>query len=273
MLVDGPAQQTQALVRVFVAGEGPFRFTLDTGASQSLVDRRLARDVDAPIVARGRPVVGVAGAARADVARLERWRVGSVRLPSVRVAVVPLRAATGTGARPSRGLLGSDVLRRFGLVTVDYANGRLVLGRDQPIDRSRWRSVDLRVVRGLGGSTLIFANVAIGGETVPFAVDTGASRSAIEAGLAARSGLEVRAREQTVVGIGGVVSADVVEVRRWNVAGVRLPRSLAAAIDFPDAPPGAPFPRLRGLLGSDVLRQFGAIAIDFDEGLLWLRGA
>lgn len=274
LLVEGPGSQTQPLVRIRIAGVGPFAFALDTGASQSLVDRSVARRVDAPIVARGRVIVGVGGVARADVARIERWRTGSVRLPAARVAVLAGRLG-GSGARSGRrvrGLLGSDVLSRYGLVVVDYERERLSLG-SAPQDLAAWRSAPLRIVRGAEGSRLAMIDLDLGGETVAFVLDTGASRSAVDRELAHRLRLGVVARDQIVMGVGGVRRADLVRVRGWSASGIRLPQARAAVLDVPRVPRGlAPGPAFLGLLGSDVLRRFGAVTIDYENGRLWLRG-
>jgi len=56
--------------------------------------------------------------------RVSSWNVGGVPLPTVVVSSSPI---AGLNAHPF-GLVGSDVLSRFGSVTIDYANKQLILG-------------------------------------------------------------------------------------------------------------------------------------------------
>jgi len=112
---------TIVLVPVSVNGYGPYEFILDTGASSSSVDRRLADRLGLPETGQSANVRGVGGTTVAPMVRLREWRVGGRPLRS-RTLVV-----TDVGDDRVSGLLGSDELRRFGKVTVDYSRQRLVL--------------------------------------------------------------------------------------------------------------------------------------------------
>jgi len=105
---------------------------------------------------------------------------------------------------------------------------------------------------------------------LPFALDTGASRSLISASLAAQLHLPARGSAGMLQGVTGTASAENYAVASWRAGSVALPPALIAAIGSPTAGAGA---RLRGpvgLLGSDVLSRYGKIAIDYDKGLLVL---
>ena len=56
--------------------------------------------------------------------RVSNWNVGGVPLPNVVVSSAPI---AGLNAH-AFGLLGSDVLSRFGSVTIDYHDKQLILG-------------------------------------------------------------------------------------------------------------------------------------------------
>ena len=77
---------------------------------------------------------GVTGAATAENFAVASWRAGSVRLPPSMIAAigsaVAQTGATGTLRGPI-GLLGSDVLSRYGKIAIDYDKGLLVL--DPPV--------------------------------------------------------------------------------------------------------------------------------------------
>ena len=116
---------TLALVEVTIRDQGPFLFALDTGASSSVVDLDVATRLGLPRAGTSREVTGVTGEQTVPLADVESWRVADVELGSTRVALVDLPDPhRGPGLE---GLLGSDVLSRFGCVVVDYANRRLEL--------------------------------------------------------------------------------------------------------------------------------------------------
>jgi predicted aspartyl protease len=70
------------VVSVRIGNAGPFDFILDTGASSSIVSADLARQIGAPIVARGE-VVTSAGTELRDVVRLDAVSVAGARVESV----------------------------------------------------------------------------------------------------------------------------------------------------------------------------------------------
>ncbi|MCW2897847.1 MAG: hypothetical protein JWO67_112 [Streptosporangiaceae bacterium] len=112
---------TIVFVQVMVNGRGPFDFILDTGASSSSVDRSLVQQLQLPMTGSTAYVQGIAGEALAPVVRVRGWTLGGQ----------PLRARTmpmfELGDSRVAGLLGSDELRRFGAVTVDYRRQKLTL--------------------------------------------------------------------------------------------------------------------------------------------------
>lgn len=116
---------TLALVEVGLQGQGPFLFALDTGASSSVVDRQLGDRLGLPRSGRTRQVTGVIGEQSVPLARVESWRLGDVELGPVEAALVDLPSPQE--GRGLQGLIGSDVLSRFGCVVVDYSGQQLEL--------------------------------------------------------------------------------------------------------------------------------------------------
>jgi predicted aspartyl protease len=114
---------TAALVRVFIHGQ-LVPMLIDTGATVTVINRTAARKLHLRTVGKPHQFCGVTGCALARRVRLKNWNVGGVPLPSVVVSSSPI---AGINAHPF-GLLGSDVLSRFGSVTIDYANKELILG-------------------------------------------------------------------------------------------------------------------------------------------------
>jgi hypothetical protein len=127
-IADLGAGSTLVYVPVTIAGQGPFQFVLDTGASKTAIDPQLARRLELAVVHGAAGVAQTAGGQSADpvqVLRVDEWRIGEVALPST--TVVTLELAWPDDDTAPDGLLGSDVLRHFGAVTIDYGAATLRL--------------------------------------------------------------------------------------------------------------------------------------------------
>lgn len=110
------------LVDVRVNGSGPYRFLLDTGTSRSIVSDVLARELDAPVVAKSE-VVTNAGSELRLVVRLASVSIAAARVEHLLAPVLPAARldAIGSGVR---GVLGQDFLSAFNY-TLDYRHARL----------------------------------------------------------------------------------------------------------------------------------------------------
>jgi hypothetical protein len=128
-ILEGPDGQVIVVVPVFIAGEGPFAFALDTGASRTLVDQAIADQLELPISEQGVDVLGVGGQSQVDLVEVQTWRLGErVALPPSTLAVIDLPAAEeGSGLQ---GLMGSDQLAEFGTVFIDFDEGFMVVGAE-----------------------------------------------------------------------------------------------------------------------------------------------
>ncbi len=115
---------TAALVRVFIHGR-LVPMLIDTGATVSVINVTAARRLHLKTVGKRHRFCGVTGCAFARRVRVGNWNVdGTVPLPTVVVSSSPI---AGLNAH-AFGLLGSDVLSRFGSVTINYAAKQLTLG-------------------------------------------------------------------------------------------------------------------------------------------------
>jgi len=115
--------ETLAVARVIVHGHA-FPFLIDTGSSKTLVNTELARKLHLKTVGRPINVTGVGCSESASKVRLSGWSIGGQSLPSI---VATSSTIAGSGGKPF-GLLGSDVLSKFGAIGLDYAHGQLTLG-------------------------------------------------------------------------------------------------------------------------------------------------
>jgi hypothetical protein len=113
-----------AFAKVFIGGEGPFTFTVDTGASHSVVDYDVVRRLHLRTIGDPLTVTGITCRGSAARLRMAKWRVGRVKLPAAEIQTIDM-PDPGGGVD---GLLGSDILSTFGTISVDYRSERLLLG-------------------------------------------------------------------------------------------------------------------------------------------------
>jgi predicted aspartyl protease len=118
-------RQVIALVPVTIDGKGPYTFALDTGASQSLVDSAVARDLGVRKTGGSHRVAGITSVTNVRTIDVKHWSVGDVQLPATTVVEANLPFGNADGG--VQGLLGSDMLSQFDVVTIDYAHGILRL--------------------------------------------------------------------------------------------------------------------------------------------------
>jgi len=118
-------RQVIALVPVTIDGKGPFTFAIDTGASQSLVDSSVASKLGVPATANRHSVAGITNVTNVKTLVVNRWSVGGVKLPPTTVVETNLPFGNASGG--VQGLLGSDMLSQFDVITIDYAHQLLRL--------------------------------------------------------------------------------------------------------------------------------------------------
>jgi hypothetical protein len=116
-------RQVIALVPVTIDGTGPYNFAIDTGASQSLLDSSVAKKLHVPATGHKHPVAGITDVTQVKTLVVRHWSVGGVRLPKATIVETNLPFGSADGG--VQGLLGSDMLSQFDVITIDY--GRQVL--------------------------------------------------------------------------------------------------------------------------------------------------
>jgi len=116
------SQHGEVLVPVFIGGEGPYRFLLDTGSSHSVISQTLATTLGASPVATA-PVATSVGSILAPVVHLSDVAIGSARVESLLATSLP---PDGSGILQDgiKGVIGQDFLSQFDY-TLDYQSSRL----------------------------------------------------------------------------------------------------------------------------------------------------
>ena len=122
-ILRGGGGTAMVLVPVTVDGQGPFNFALDTGAGITLIDSQLADELRLPVTGASTNVSGVGGSQEITPVRIDAWNAGKITLPSADIGKTELSSFKNNAA--VRGLLGSDILSRFGRVTINYNTAEL----------------------------------------------------------------------------------------------------------------------------------------------------
>lgn len=280
------AGQVAELANVCIGSRGPFPFVIDSGAGESIIDAKLAARLhlahDGPSSAFGG--VGCIGVAR-PVA-VPAWSVaGQVLTPQT------LTAATlphfGTAGEPV-GLLGSDVLSRFGAVRIDFAAQTLTFGGPEgaastdstpEVHGPKGAAPGAVLTQGEAGTTVPLTVVLTPGDVSlhvrlrfgrgpsrDFEIDTGSSQSVV-AGAVLRSAhlgaTHLAQRQDTVC---STITTPLVHSGSWSLPGVTLHPQLLGEVNFGAIGSGG----LAGLLGSDQLQRFGWVIFDYRGGRLVL---
>ncbi len=283
LTVSTVAGQTAEAVNVCLGGHGPFPFVLDSGAGQSTIDAHLAKRLH--LASAGEPNVfaGVGCTGTARPVDSGAWSVEGLALEPQQMTAATLPQMGGRGE--PMGLLGSDVLARFGAVRIDFAARSLVL--PGPEGAPLGETSNFTGPRGTPPASLTSA----GGTTVPltvspvtgdvslsvdvrfgagarrsFVVDTGSSQSVVASSVARAESLRSTELAQRQATVCSVITVPLVHSGDWSLPGVVLRPQLLGDTDFGAIASGG----LDGLLGSDQLLRHGWVVLDYSGGLMVL---
>lgn len=123
--------------------------------------------------------------------------------------------------------------------------------------------VPIEVARGDGASQVLVPVVIGDSEPLLFVLDTGSAESVVDVETATELGLrQIPGSDREISGAGGRGRAFEVAVEDWRLGEVPLEPGRLVAFPIP-APEGEVRPD--GLLGSNVLDDFGRVTIDYDR--------
>jgi Aspartyl protease len=275
-----------ALAPVCVAGHGPYAFVIDSGATTSAFDTQLVKVLHLSSNGPGQTVSGANCTTTETPTVGPSWSVGNVPLAAQTVSSIDI-PGFGLRAEPA-GLLGSDVLSRFGAVQLDYQHQSLTLPGPEGPPPGPGTNVhgpsSAALPPGIGlaapSTTVPLLVLQVEAETVAlipmrfrdqgpfeFILDTGSSVSSVDPQLVSSIGLQQTGQHQKVSGIGCREEAQQVHSGPWSTGAVSLHPQALQSVSVPGASG-----EINGLLGSDVLHGFGAIVIAYTAGTLTVAG-
>jgi len=172
---------------VYINGRGPFRLVLDTGASNSAVNARVAEELGIPLLPDHQIMLrGVTGSRQVPTIPVKSLLVGDLELQSRRLPIVTDALGGAEGVLGTEGLMDKRIL-------IDFAKDRIKIFKSHyehaPPD---FATVPFQIVGGL----LMVVNARIGNVPVKAIIDTGGQ--ATLGNLSLREALLRRYRERQV---------------------------------------------------------------------------
>ena len=100
---------------------------VDTGASRTAVDSAVATELALTEVGKPGSIKSVSCSTPAQNIRVDQLKSGSVTLPTI--TGISTKSTLGAQSQGRLiGLIGSDLMSTFGVVTLDYSGGTVTLG-------------------------------------------------------------------------------------------------------------------------------------------------
>jgi predicted aspartyl protease len=194
---------------VKINGKGPYRFAIDTGATQTVVSEKLAADAGLESIT-STFVFGIGGAGKVEskVYKMKELVVGDVKVKNTPV---------GTFSDPlisqfADGILGTSIFSDF-IVTVDYPANRLLLSK-----RADDKEPKPEILPVWFFSNLLLLPLDVNGKRGNFIVDTGAVTTVLSHSMAAEFGVTEKTPGAKVdMGIAGVGGFEGVVLKIPNV--------------------------------------------------------
>ncbi len=114
----------EILIKARINDGEPMDFLFDTGANQTLIDRRLAAEnlLDKQAAMKMNAAAGMVFGQATEIPRLQ---INELSIPGVQAMIVDLSAHARQLGKPIAGVLGNNVLNRFA-VTIDYGKSQLI---------------------------------------------------------------------------------------------------------------------------------------------------
>ncbi len=242
-------------VPVTIAGSGPYRFIVDTGAERTVLAQEIATQLALPLGDKAL-LMGVAGSQTVDTVELNDLAFGQQSYSGL---IAPLLSSRNLGAD---GIIGIDSLQdQRVLFDFDRSIMAIAPGGDQVATGG----YDIVVTARRKSGQLILTEATVGGIRVDVVIDTGAQHSIANRALQRSLNRRGMTGEQTLLTsvTGQQINTDVGLLRDVVIGDLRFEQMGAV---FADAPPFAALgldQRPAMLLGMANLRLFKRVLIDF----------
>ena len=248
-------------VPVYINDQGPFTFTLDTGASRTTLSSSLAERLGIQTYESSKDDArGVGGSVSTRFASVDRLAVGSLTFDGEEVYALDLNTML-RGCGEHDGVLGHSTLQHC-TISLSYHRRSFKLrkensSKDEKEQEFVWSPFDY-----VKDSHLIQVPVIVNNQgPFDFVIDTGAGSSVITPELAKLLNLQTQPVNGIARGIGGDVKLEFAFLDELSFGSFKQEKKQIAVIDL-----GCVSPRGKlieyGIIGYDILRQL-ELVIDY----------
>ena len=256
-------------VEVFINGQGPFNFVVDTGADRSALSIPLAARLG---LEPGRDVMlhGVGGSALTPTAKVPLMVAGDARQRDAQLPILP----------PERlgvdGLLGVDMLEGRNVI-MDFRRKRLEVRRSSALDAAFPGVREVSVMADDRFGRLAIANARVSGVRCVAFIDSGSGASMGNVALADAIKMRLRRKPEPSMAlrlIGAAGEATVGElrvVRSIELGALRMTNLPLVMADLHIFDIWNLNTRPAVLLGVDVLKMFARVELDFGSDRVKFR--
>lgn len=241
----------EIVIKARINGGAEAKFIVDTGASQSVIDKTAAASLGSHPVSTFSVTAG-SKAVPLSYTKLPTLAIGDITLFDIPVLVTDL---SNIGEKPA-GLIGANILRRF-LVTIDYDEKKLTLA-DPRSATVPANAATIATKPVFGGTALIVKGQLDNGSAMSFLVDTGASFNNLPQSLAKT------VYSGSVLPVGAIYGLDgqkmnigTLKLKQLKIGSVTVPSPVfTVAPDRNPAQHGLFTASAMGILGNPVWSQF-----------------
>lgn len=256
-------------VEVFINGQGPFNFVVDTGADRSALSIPLAVRLG---LEPGRDVMlhGVGGSALTPTAKVPLMVAGDSRQRDAELPILP----------PERlgvdGLLGVDMLDGRNVI-MDFRRKRLEVRRSSALDSAFPGVREVSVMADARFGRLAIANARVSGVRCVAFIDSGSGASMGNMALASAIKMRLRRKPEPSMAlrlIGAAGEATLGElrvVRSIELGALRMTNLPLVMADLHIFDIWNLNTRPAVLLGVDVLKMFARVELDFGSDRVKFR--
>ena len=250
---------TRLSVGVMIDGKGPFRFAVDSGADRSVIGQALARQLGLPPGDRV-SLHSTTGTTLVDTVRIGTLKIGASEIGGISAPALPERFVGAQGLLGIDALADQRLLLDFDGRTITVQDTRRIpappKGEDEIVVTARRRNGQLILTQASAGRVPIYAIIDSGSEVT-------VGNMALRDRIFARRKPPPATPVEIVSVTGGKATADLIVLPELRIGGILLQN---VPIAFFESPPFALFGLAHDpaiLLGTDILRSFSRVGLDF----------
>ncbi len=247
-------------IPVYVNGDGPYDFTLDTGAVKTTLSKTLAEKLGLKTYElTDRKMEGLPAVA----AKVNRFQIGSDTFDDEEVLIIDFKSVLPGCTEKMGGVIGHTTLKYYKM-SINYPTQTLRLEPSNSQASTKDDSTQWSPFNYIKGTHMVGIPVSINGQgPFEFVLDTGAGGTVIRPKLANELELDLTPFDGICRGIGGDAEGHLATLDHVSVGGVNVEEHPVIVVDMEKiSPKCCLIPD--GILGYPFLKQFEFV-IDYPQ--------